>query len=379
MRIERGITSCIHPQTLQMLETSPSAGILFEAKYSKNLYELPPTSTMRKMCCVLALVILFSMFLSSIPAQEQFLIYGIYYGTADNKELWNIQWSTFDIMILHPGTPENEYRNLNDSAFLMLIQTMRNAGVQVFLYLDVGCERDPGGMHYSRTERKTWINFKKEEIDLFIRYADGVFFDCVGPMHRRHVYDLQFGKDVCELVDYVHYSRREVIISDLFMLMEWIEENQPDAIPYEADYVLFEGAWSMTPDQYSDDWNPLTAITFARSNDFRILGMDYIRVNDEDRIMYCYCASRVMGFTGFYYAENFYDIATLDVQYDLGLPFSNYTIEDGLYKREFQKGTVYVSFQAHKGWIEGEAAEEEAGVSVIMVLVGFVLALYVKK
>ncbi|MBU7018861.1 MAG: hypothetical protein HXS44_15230 [Theionarchaea archaeon] len=332
---------------------------------------------MKKMCCVLTLIILFCMFLYSIPAQEQFLIYGIYYGTADNKELWNIRWSSFDIMILHPGTPENTYRNLNDSAFLMLMQTMRDAGVEVFLYLDIGCERDAGGMHYSKTDPRTWIAFKKDEIDLFVRYADGIFFDCVGPKHRRHEYGPQFGKDVQELVDYVHYSQREVIISDLFMLMEWIEENQPDAVPYEADYVLFEGAWSKTPDQYSDEWSPLAAVTFANSNDFKILGMDYGRVDDEDRIMYCYCASRVMGFTGFYYAENFYDITMLD-EYDLGLPLSNYTIEDALHKREFQKGTVYVNFQAHKGWIEGEAVEEEAGISIILVVVGFVLTLYMR-
>ena len=302
-------------------------------------------------------------------------MYGIYYGPA-GKELQNVRWSLYDIMILHPGTPENEYRNLNDPVFLYLIQTMRDYGVQIFLYQDIGCERDPGGLHYSREKREPWLQFKKEEIDLFMRYADGIFFDCIGPNHKTHTYTPQFGEDVSELVDYVHYSQGEVIVSDLWMLMDWVEDSQYDAVPYEADYVLFEGAWSMTPDQYSDDWSPLTALSFAKSNDFNILGLDYGRENDEDRIMYCYCASRVFGFSGFYYTESVHTFTILDIEYNLGLPMGNYTIKDGLYLREFQKGTVYVNFQAHKGWIEGESEEEEASISGVLVLLGFLVILY---
>lgn len=325
-------------------------------------------SFMRKLF-ITVLIILMGIQVHTVQCQEQFLRYGIYYGTAGDVKIHSSDWSQFDLMILNPGTPENEYKNLEDPAFLILIQTMKDHGVSVFLYQDIGCEMDAGGKYYSHTERESWIDFKKREINIFMRYADGILFECIGPAFGRHTYDEQFGRDVQELVDYVHYSGGYVIISSLWTLMEWVETGALGQIPYKADYVLFEGAWSVTPDQYSDDWNPLSALTFAKTNNFQVLGLDYGVTNDRDRLMYCFCASRVLGFSGFYYAENVYDrIEILDVP-DLGLPLRDYTIEDGVYTREFQKGTVYVDFQTHRGWIEGEAGEE-ADVSVLLVLAG---------
>lgn len=335
---------------------------------------------MKKMCSVIVLVLLFWVPVNCLPAQERFLRYGIYYGTATSKGIRNVDWSQFDLMILYPGDPENDYKNLKDTAFLILIQTMRDNGVKIFLRQDIGCERDVGGMYYSRTERTTWLDFKKREINIFVRYADGIFFDCVGPQQGRRVYSPQFGEDVQELVDYAHYSRGEVIIGNLWALMDWVEAGELNAIPYKTDYVLFEGAWSVTSDQYSDDFDPLSALFFANSNNFEVLGLDFGREEDRDRLMYCYCASRVFGFSGFYYSwDNFYEgVSDLDLP-ELGLPLADYTIEGVLYTREFQRGKVYVDFQNHRGWIEGEAAEEEASTSIVFVVAGFLITLYFKK
>lgn len=334
---------------------------------------------MKKMCSVIVLVILFWFPVYSIPTQEQFLRYGIYYGTSDSKEIRNVDWSQYDLMILYPGDPHNEYKNLQDSAFLILIQTMRNDGVRVFLRQDIGCEKDVGGLYYSRTDRDTWLDFKKREINIFTRYADGIFLDCVGPKQGGRVYGPQFGRDIQELVDYVHYNRGEVIIGDLWALMDWVDAGELDVIPYKADYVLFEGAWSLTPDQYSDDFDPLSALFFAKSHNFEVLGLDYGREEDRDRLMYCYCASRVLGFSGFYYSwDNFYEgVSDLNVP-DLGLPVDEYTLKGEIYTREFQRGKVYVDFRTHRGWIEGEAAEE-ADVGGVLVVAGFLIMLYFKK
>lgn len=330
---------------------------------AKNRY--PP---MRNLL-VTALIIFFGIQVCTILCQEQFLRYGIYYGTASDVNVRSTDWSQFDLMILNPGTPGNDYKNLEDPAFLILMQTMKDSGVRVLFYQDIGCEKDAGGKYYSQTDREDWIDFKKREINIFMRYADGILLDCIGPEFSGHTYDEQFGRDVQELVDYIHYSGGRVIISNLWTLMDWVETGDLEQIPYKTDYVLFEGAWSVTPNQYSDDWNPLNALTFAKTHDFEVLGLDYGVVKDRDRLMFCYCASRVFAFSGFYYAENFYDtVNILDIP-DLGLPLREYTIENGVYTREFQKGTVYVDFQTHRGWIEGEAAEE-ADISVLLVLAG---------
>ncbi|MBU7009978.1 MAG: hypothetical protein HXS46_04765 [Theionarchaea archaeon] len=332
---------------------------------------------MKKVCYILILIILFSsVHVSSRPSQELFLTYGIYYGQATDIKMRNRNWSQFDLMILHPGIPQTDYKNLDDPAFLIMMQTMRDAGVEIYLYQDIGCEKDSGGLYYSQTEREDWIKFKKREINLFMRYADGIFFDCIGPAYGGHTYSEQFGRDVQELVDHAHYSGGKVIVSNLWMLMDWVESGNLDLIPYEAEYVLLEGAWSMTPHQYSDDWDPLSAIFFARSNNLKILGLDFGEEEDRERFMYCYCASRVFGFSGFYYAEDLYEpVNELDVPF-LGAPLGDYVPENGSYTREFRKGTVYVNFQAHKGWIEGEAAAEEASASAILVLAGILLGLY---
>jgi len=332
---------------------------------------------MKKMCIIL--VILLSSWVSCVPAQEEFLRYGIYYGTASEKGIRNVDWSHFDLMILNPGDPGNDYRNLKDPAFLILMQEMRNEGVQIFLRQDIGCENDLGGLYYSRTDRETWLQFKKREISIFMRYADGIYLDCIGPRQGGRVYSAQFLKDVQELVDHVHYSRGQVIIGNLWGLMDWVESGELDLIPYEADYVLFEGAWSMTVNQYSDDFDPLNALLFARSYHLEVLGLDYGRETDRDRLMYCYCASRIFGFSGFYYSSgNFYDgVVILDVPFDLGLPLGPYSTEGIWYTREFQRGKLYVDFQTHRGWIEGEA--EEAGNSVFLVIAGFFLAFYFRR
>jgi hypothetical protein len=334
-----------------------------------------------KKLCIMALVILSSSLVLSVSAQEWFITYGIYYGKANDPDIKTVKWSEFDLMILHPGAPATDYENLRDPGFLMLIQSMHDYRVNVFLYLDVGCEEDYGGKYYSHTEKESWLRFKKKEIDTFMRFADGVFFDCIGPRHGRHVYNDQFGLDVQELVDYVHYSQGEVIIGNLWTMMEWVESGELDLVPYKADYVLIEGAWSMTPHQYSDDWNPLNALSFARSHDMKVLGLDFGDIHDEDRFMYCYCASRVFGFSGFYYASenDLYErINTYEVP-DLGLPASPYTIEGRTYTRDFERGTVYVNLETHKGWITGEAAPEEAHTSVLLVVAGIVLSFFVRK
>ena len=335
---------------------------------------------MRKMCSIALLVILFSSFhVYRLPCQEFYLRYGIYYGKADVK-IHNTNWNEFDLMILYPGNPATEYKNLDDPSFLVLMQDMKNAGVQVFLYEDIGCERDAGGKYYSRTDRESWLRFKKREIETFMRYADGILFDCVGPEFGDHVYDDQFGKDVQELIDHVHYCGGDVIVSNLWTVMEWVGAGDLEQIPYKADYVLLEGAWSMTPDQYSDDWNPTNAITFAKTYNFKILGLDYGDMDNRGRIMYCFCASRVFGFSGFYYAEDLFEkVNVLEIPY-LGAPLEDYTIEEGVYTREFRRGKVYVDLETHRGWIEGEAAEEEAGAGVFLVLIGVLLGCFwVKK
>jgi hypothetical protein len=331
---------------------------------------------MKKLCIIL--VILCTWFpVSCVPLQEKFLTYGIYYGNASDPDVRMMRWSQFDIMILYAGSAGNNYQNLEDPAFLIMMQSMKDAGVQVFLYTDIGCEKDYGGMYYSRTESSTWLAFKKREIDTFMRYADGVFFDCVRPAHGGRVYPAQFGRDVQELVDYVHYSQGEVIISDLWGIMRWVASNELDLIPYEADYFLIEGAWSLTSDQYADYWDTLNIINFAKSNNLKILGLDFGRETDRNRFLYCYCASRVFGFSGFYYAaeDDLYEkVNTLNIPY-LGLPLNYYTIEEKAHTREFQKGKVFVILETHKGWIEGEAAPREAGVSVFLVLIGLFVGL----
>ncbi len=314
---------------------------------------------------------------TSLSGQEQFLKYAIYYGNADSQEIQTMDWSPFDMIILYPGDPETNYKNLKDSQFLLMMQLIRNAGAKVFLYVDVGCEKDAGGEHYSETDRESWMRFKKKEIDILMRYADGILLDCIGPAHGNHTYGPQFGKDVQELVDYVHYSRGEVIISDLWTVMDWVGKGQIDLVPQEADYFLLEGAWSMTPDQYSDDWNPLDAVNFARMNNLKVLGLDFVREEDEERIMYCYCASRVFGFSGFCCTEDFYEITPPEVP-ELGAALGTSTVEDNIYTREFERGKVFVSFQTHRGWIEGEA--EEVGFSGGLVVLGFlVLWLKIKR
>ncbi len=326
------------------------------------------------------IILLMSAHCYGAPCQDHFLRYGIYYGDLSTIEVRAVDWSNFDLMILHPGTSYNDYKKLKDDAFLLMVQEMKNSGVSVFFYLDVGCEKDLGGKHYSETERGSWIDFKKREINLFMRYADGVFLDCVGPRYEGRVYTAQFGRDVQALVDHVHYDGGEVIVGDLWALMDWVDAGNLDVIPYEADYVLFKGAWSLTPDQYSDDWNPFRAISFARANNLKILGLDFGDENDETRLMFCYCASKVFGFYGFYYTEgNFYEgVNVLDVP-DMGLPQGEYRGEEGgRYMREFKNGEVYVDFQTHRGWIEGEAAEE-TDFGVLLVVVGVLLGLFVKK
>jgi hypothetical protein len=316
-------------------------------------------------------------FLNGVPSQFQFMQFGAYYGGAD-IEIRNTDWSAFDMIILHPGTPEDNYKNLEDSAFLIMIQTMKDRGVEIYFYMDIGCEKEPGGMYYSQSNRKEWLDFKKRQIRLFVRYADGIFFDCVGP---RYSAQAQFGKDVQELIDYVHYSGGTVIVSDLYDMMEWVKRGDGDLFPYEADYLLLNGAWSMTPDQYSDDWNPLEAISFAHTHGIPVLGLNYGLEEDENRIMFCYCASRVFGLEGFSYIwkDAYEGVCSVEVPYNLGAPLEKAIYENGRYFRNFERGTVFVNFSTHRGWVEGEAAPKKTGMSGVLVLLGGLLVLYLRR
>jgi hypothetical protein len=316
-------------------------------------------------------------FLNGVPSQFQFIRFGTYYGVAD-IEIRNTDWSAFDMMILNPGTPEDDYKNLEDSAFLIMIQAMKDRGVEVYFYMDIGCEKEPGGMYYSQSERKEWLDFKKRQIRLFVRYADGIFFDCVGPQYNAQA---QFGKDVQELIDYVHYSGGAVIVSDLYDMMEWVKQGDGDLFPYEADYLLLKGAWSMTPDQYSDDWNPLEAISFAHTHGVQVLGLNYGLEGDETRIMFCYCASRVFGLEGFSYIwkDAYEGVCSVEVPYNLGAPLEKALYENGRYSRNFERGTVFVDFSTHRGWVEGEAAPKKTGVSGVLVLLGGLLVVCLRR
>ncbi|MBU7013588.1 MAG: hypothetical protein HXS52_11415 [Theionarchaea archaeon] len=316
-------------------------------------------------------------FLNGAPSQLRVIRFGTYYGGAD-MEIRNTDWSDFDIMILHPGTPENSYRNLEDTAFLIMAQSMKDRGVEIYFYLDIGCEKEPGGLYYSQSDRKEWLDFKKRQIRLFVRYAEGIFLDCVGPGYNRQP---QFAEDVQELIDYVHYSGGTVIVSDLFDMMNWVKQGERDLFPYEADYLLLKGAWSITPDQYSDDWNPLEAISFAHAQGREVLGLNYGTEGDEDRIMFCYCASRIFGLEGFSYAwkDAYEGVCSVDVPYDLGAPLEKFIYENGRYSRKFERGTVFVDFSTHKGWIEGEASVRKTGMSGVLVLLGGVFLLYLKR
>ena len=335
-------------------------------------------SSMKVWPLLLLGVLAFMPSLSSVPSQSQFIQFGTYYGDSDNREVRNTDWSRFDIMILHPGNPETNYKNLEDNAFLIMAQSMKDSGVELYFYLDIGCEKEPGGVYYSQSDRKEWLDFKKRQIKLFVRYADGIFFDCVGTRYNTHP---QFGKDVQELVDYVHYSGGTVIVSDLFEMMEWVKRGDGDLFPYEADYLLLKGAWSMTPDQYSDDFNPLEAISFAHTHGLKVLGLNYGAEDDEARIMFCYCASRIFGLEGFSYAwkDAYEGLCSVDIPLNLGAPMEKAIYENGRYSRDFERGSVFVDFSTHRGWIEGEAAPRKTGVSGILVVMGGLLLLYVKK
>jgi hypothetical protein len=334
---------------------------------------------MKRIGIITLLIVLSSAFAACPPAQTEFLLFNIFYGDVGDLKVRTLDWTQFDMMILHPGTPQDEYKNLENDAFLLRIQEVREGGGSVFFYLSIGCEKDPE-YSYSQMDSQSWLKFKKREISLFMRYADGVYFDCVGPEYEGKVHGPQFAQDVKQLVDYVHYNGGEVIIGDLWMLMDWVETNQLDLIPYEADYVLMKGAWSMTPSQYSDDFGPLNAIAFAQNNGLKVLGLDFGQKNDKNRMMYCYCASRVFGLSGFCYTEgNFYEEINIMNVPELGLPRGRHTQKEGArYTREFERGTAYVDFQTHTGWVEGEAAQG-TGVSVILVVLGGLLGLYLKK
>lgn len=334
---------------------------------------------MKRIGIIVFLLILSSTFIAYSPAQTEFLIFTIFYGDVGDMNVRTIDWTQFDMVILHPGNSQNEYKNLENDTFLLRIQEIREGGGSVFFYLSVGCEKDPK-TGYSQMDSQSWLKFKKREVSIFMRYADGIYFDCVGPEYEGHMHGPQFAQDVKELVDYVHYNGGEVIIGDLWMLMDWVKTNQLDLIPYEADYVLMKGAWSLTPSQFSDDFGPLNAISFAQNNEIKVLGLDFGYKNDKDRMMYCFCASRVFGLSGFCYTEgNFYqDINTMDVP-ELGLPLGRYTQKEGAqYAREFERGTAYVNFQTHTGWIEGEAAQE-TGFSAILVILGGLIIYLIKK
>lgn len=109
----------------------------------------------------------------------------------------------------------------------------------------------------------------------------------------------------------------------------------------------------------------------------KILGLDFGDENDGTWLIFCYCASKVFGF---YYTEgDFYGgVNVLDVPY-MGLPQREYIGEKGgRYTREFKREEVYVDFQTHRGWIEGEVAEE-TDFGVLLVVVGVLLGLYIRK
>ncbi|MGC1120302.1 MAG: hypothetical protein WBA22_04335, partial [Candidatus Methanofastidiosia archaeon] len=62
-----------------------------------------------------------------------------------------------------------------------------------------------------------------------------------------------------------------------------------------------------------------------------------------------------------------------------GVPLEKSRYENGKYFRKFGRGTVFVDFSTHRGWIEGEAAPKKTGMSGVLVLLGGLSLLYLKR
>lgn len=283
------------------------------------------------------------------------IFYTIYYGKLDELPTSSADLSKYKLIIIK-ALEEEGYHNIAHPKAYKTLQRIRNSGVEVFIHLNIG--RSGEDSYMEAADKEGWLTKAKENISLYLLYADGIFLDKAGGPQSQPV-----TSGIKELTDLVHTRGGQVIISDLADTFQAQIENPLAKHFLPGDYYLLENCWiSYTGrpknPQYKHQNVPeqMRIIKYGQENKAKILGLSWGDLKDTEKIRYVYFLSKIVDLAGICYSspvwEHQSNLYQPDIIYSLGKPLGSLELKKEVYTRQYEGGTIYVDPNTHHGWIK---------------------------